>query len=121
MRRLAGPDLIFVLTCRYACATLERTLERTETVKAHLKGDAGNRAIIGLNAPLSVIDPQNCEPAIEVHPNLFVKKGAEISALKPDDIRSLLQADIFVVMLFAKRSQVPQLRIVRKCGVPYVV
>ncbi len=121
IRRLAGPDLVFVLACGYACATFEGALERSETLKTHLIGDAGNCPIIGLYAPLGVIDPQYGEPAAKAHPDLMVKKAAEISALKPDDICRLGQADILVVMLFAKRSQAPQLRIVRKCGVSYVV
>jgi len=121
IRHLAGPDPVFVLACCYADATLERAFERSETVKANLIGNAGNRGIIGPYAPLGVIDPLYGEPVGEAHPDLLVKKSTEISALKPDDIRSLLQADILVVMLFAKRSQEPQSRIVRKCGVPYLV
>ncbi len=112
--------MVFVLACCHARATLERALERSETVKAHLIGNAGYRAIIGPYALLGVIDPQYGEPVSEAHPDLLVKKSAEISALKPGDIRSPLQADILVIMLFAKRGQVPQLRIVRKCGVAYV-
>ena len=42
MSCLAGPDLLFVLACRYSGATFESSFERSETVKSHLMGDAGN-------------------------------------------------------------------------------
>ena len=81
IRRLARPDLFSVLARCYSRTTLERTLEGNEIVEAHVIGDVGNGAIIGLYAPLGVINSQYGEPTVKTYPNFLMKKGAEISVL----------------------------------------